>query len=81
LAGRRLRRRFGVVERVLAVARLETEVQVWASSPPAAPPKEMMTFPPADWNALTCEVNAPSASLPSSHSGVHPEDGVRNARV
>ena len=43
-----------------AAVRRDTFVQVWASSPPAAPPKEMMTSPPADFSELICEVNEPT---------------------
>jgi hypothetical protein len=59
----------------------ETLVQVMASSPPASPPNEMMTLPPASCSCLTLEVNVLRAWLPFSHIGVQPLLGVRNASV
>ena len=56
-------------------------MQVCATSPPLSPPNEMMTFPPADCSEPICEVNAPTASPPSSHSMEQPEAGVRKASV
>ena len=38
----------------------ETEVHVWASSPPSAPPKETITLPPAACRELICELNWPT---------------------
>ncbi len=64
-----------------AAVRFETDVQVWASSPPASPPKEMITLPPADLMALIWLLNAPTESPPSSHCAVQPDLGVRNASV
>jgi hypothetical protein len=56
-------------------------VQVWATSPPAAPPKEMMTLPPADLSEFICEVKAPTGSPPYSHCWVQPDCGIRKASV
>ena len=40
-----------------------------------------MTLPPAALSELICEVNAPTESPPSSHSGVQPDCGIRKASV
>ncbi|WP_143686900.1 hypothetical protein [Streptomyces sp. TLI_171] len=64
-----------------AAVRPATELQVCASSPSAAPPKEMMTLPPADCSDPIWDLNAPTGSPPLSHIGVQPDFGVRNAGV